>query len=104
MTHLLDHTHSHTSHHLYTQTTGDVRRYNTADDDNFSQVSSLSYHAQLLVQALLVFLAQVTNFWLNVLTREEKARLVQNIAGHMKDAKESIQKRAVSAFTHIAIV
>ena len=31
-----------------------------------------------------------------MLTEEERTRLVQNIAGHLKDAKEFIQERAVS--------
>ena len=61
---------------LYLQTTGDAKRYNTADDDNFSQVGT---------------------FWRKVLSEEEKTRLVQNIAGHLKDATEFIQHRAVSA-------
>ena len=39
---------------------------------------------------------QVTNFWTKVLSEEEKTRLVENIAGHLKDATEFIQKRAVS--------
>jgi catalase len=52
----------------------DVKKYNTRDDDNFSQV---------------------TNFWLNVLSREERERLVFNIASHLKDAQGFIQERAV---------
>jgi len=56
---------------------GDVQRYNTADDDNFSQVGL---------------------FWNNVLSAAEQTRLVENIAGHMKDAQEFIQKRAVNNF------
>ena len=31
-----------------------------------------------------------------MLKEDERERLVQNIAGHMKDAQEFIQKRAVS--------
>ena len=38
---------------------------------------------------------QVTSFWTKVLTEEEKERLVQNIAGHLKNATEFIQQRAV---------
>eukprot|EP00731_Ephydatia_muelleri_P022009 Em0014g600a len=63
-----------------TVVTGDVKRYNTADHDNFSQV---------------------TNFWTKVLSEEEKTRLVENIAGHLKDATEFIQKRAVQNFTAV---
>ena len=40
---------------------------------------------------------QVTNFWNKVLNEAERTRLVNNIAGHLKDAKEFLQKRAVSA-------
>ena len=43
-----------------------------------------------------IILLQVTNFWNNVLSEAEKTRLVNNIAGHLKDAKEFLQKRAVS--------
>ncbi|ESO84839.1 hypothetical protein LOTGIDRAFT_236064 [Lottia gigantea] len=56
---------------------GDVTRYNTADDDNFSQVGI---------------------FWRKVLNPEERERLVQNMAGNLKDAQEFIQKRAVHNF------
>nr|KAG5702811.1 hypothetical protein BaRGS_001893 [Batillaria attramentaria] len=57
---------------------GDVQRYNTADDDNFSQVGL---------------------FWNKVLKPEERTRLIENIAGHLKDAQEFIQQRAVSNFS-----
>ncbi|RUS77618.1 hypothetical protein EGW08_014618 [Elysia chlorotica] len=57
--------------------TGDVGRYNTADDDNFSQTGI---------------------FWKKVLSPEARARLVDNIAGHLKDAQDFIQKRAVGNF------
>ncbi|XP_064398721.1 catalase-like isoform X3 [Halichondria panicea] len=63
-----------------TYSTADVKRYNTADDDNFSQV---------------------TLFWRNVLSEDEKRRLVRNIAGHLKDASEFIQQRAVRNFTQV---
>ncbi|MFO0090104.1 MAG: catalase-related domain-containing protein [bacterium] len=51
-------------------TVGDVARYNTADDDNFSQVNT---------------------FWSKVLKEDERERLVQNIAGHLKDAQPFLQ-------------
>jgi catalase len=57
---------------------GDVQRYNSADDDNFSQV---------------------TNFWTNVLGPEERKRLAANIAGHLKNAQRFIQERAVKQFS-----
>ena len=43
------------------------------------------------------FIIQVTNFWNKVLNEAERTRLVSNIAGHLKDAKEFLQKRAVSS-------
>jgi catalase len=57
---------------------GDVKRYNSSSDDNFSQVG---------------------DFYRKVLGNEERQRLVENIAGHLKDAKEFIQDRAVANFT-----
>jgi len=57
---------------------GDVGRYNDADDDNFTQVG---------------------NFWRKVLNDKERQELAQNIAGHLKDAQEFIQKRAVHNFS-----
>jgi len=56
---------------------GECKRYNTADDDNFSQVGK---------------------FWNNVLNADERQRLVDNIAGHLKNAQDFIQKRAVENF------
>lgn len=58
--------------------TGDVQRYNSADEDNFTQVG---------------------NFYRKVLSEDERQRLVENIAGHLKDAKEFIQDRAVANFS-----
>eukprot|EP00118_Oscarella_pearsei_P026473 m.309963 g.309963 ORF g.309963 m.309963 type:complete len:507 (+) comp48769_c0_seq1:38-1558(+) len=57
---------------------GDVARYNSADDDNFTQAGT---------------------FWTKVLNEEERQRLVENIAGHLKDAKDFIQARAVRNFS-----
>jgi len=62
--------------HLF-QASADVARYNTADDDNFTQVG---------------------DFWRKVLKPEERERLAQNIAGNLKDAKPFIQKRAIANF------
>nr|AAZ50618.1 catalase [Anemonia viridis] len=59
---------------------GDVARYNSADEDNFTQV---------------------TTFWTKVLNDEERGRLVRNIAGHVKDAKEFIQNRCVANFMQV---
>eukprot|EP01098_Paradermamoeba_levis_P004921 TRINITY_DN2096_c0_g1_i1.p1 TRINITY_DN2096_c0_g1~~TRINITY_DN2096_c0_g1_i1.p1 ORF type:complete len:499 (-),score=101.82 TRINITY_DN2096_c0_g1_i1:102-1598(-) len=64
--------------HMYKVETTDVARYNSADEDNFSQVST---------------------FWKKVLKPDERDRLVKNIAGHLNHAREFIQKRAVENFT-----
>ena len=55
-------------------TSGDVARYNTKDDDNFTQPG---------------------NFWRNVLSPSEQNALVSNMAGHLKGAQDFLQKRAV---------
>ena len=60
--------------------TGDVVRFETGDENNFSQV---------------------TDFWNIVLSNEERERLVSNIAGHLKDAAPFIQERTVSNFTQV---
>ena len=53
-----------------------------------------SFHFRLL--SCVTIAAQVGTFYRKVLTEEEKIRLCKNIAGHLKDAQEFIQKRAVS--------
>lgn len=65
-------------HHY--KVSGDVDRYETADDDNFTQPG---------------------NFWRKVLKPEERQRLVENIAGHLKFANETIRQRAVKVFTQV---
>ncbi|XP_020604902.1 catalase-like isoform X2 [Orbicella faveolata] len=62
------------------QVSGDCQRYESGDEDNFSQV---------------------TLFWDKVLDKDAKERLVSSIAGHLKDAKEFIQKRAVDNFAKV---
>jgi len=63
------------------QVSGDVKRYNTADDDNFSQV---------------------TLFWTKVLDEAARKRLVDNIVGSLSKATESFLKdRAVKNFTQV---
>jgi catalase len=57
---------------------GDVGRYNTTDDDNFSQVGTL---------------------WRKVLTPDDRTHLVENIAAHLHCAQEFIQQRAVRNFS-----
>ena len=61
--------------------TGDVQRFDSANEDNFEQV---------------------TSFWNDVLSPEERERLVSNIAGHLKQCTEqSIQERAVQNFEKV---
>ena len=60
--------------------TGDVARFDNSQEDNYSQV---------------------TAFWKNVLTEDERARLVQNIAGHLAAAAPFIQERAIGNFTKV---
>ncbi|XP_061415774.1 catalase [Lethenteron reissneri] len=56
----------------------DVQRYNSADDDNYSQVNT---------------------FYGSVLSEVERTRLVQNIAGNLKEAQKFIQERMVKQLT-----
>lgn len=44
----------------------------------------------------LLLLEQVRTFYRKVLNEEERKRLCENIAGHLKDAQLFIQKKAVS--------
>lgn len=59
---------------------GDVERYNSSDDDNYSQV---------------------TDFWRKVLSPEERTRLINNFAGHMCFAKDFIQERAIKNYSQV---
>ncbi|KAL0276945.1 UNVERIFIED_CONTAM: hypothetical protein PYX00_004400 [Menopon gallinae] len=58
----------------------DVARYNSSDEDNFTQPNI---------------------FWSQVLNDEERERLVQNIADHLKDAASFIQQRTVNNFNQV---
>uniref|UniRef100_A0A8D8QZR1 Catalase n=1 Tax=Cacopsylla melanoneura TaxID=428564 RepID=A0A8D8QZR1_9HEMI len=58
---------------------GDVDRYNSADEDNFSQC---------------------TLFW-NILSQAEKDRLIDNIVGSLQNATDFIQERAVGNFSQV---
>uniref|UniRef100_A0A0B7BLJ5 Catalase n=1 Tax=Arion vulgaris TaxID=1028688 RepID=A0A0B7BLJ5_9EUPU len=59
---------------------GLVSKYETANEDNFSQPSQ---------------------FYRNVLNDGERTRLAQNIAGHLRDALPRIQDVAISNFTQV---
>jgi catalase len=65
--------------HVY-PVVGDVHRYQTGDDDNYTQPG---------------------NFWRKVLKPEERQRLIDNIGGHLKHANETIRKRGVEVFTKV---
>ena len=56
---------------------GNVDRYNTRDDDNFTQVGI---------------------FWNKVLNEEERNRLAKNIADHLGGASDFIQNRTIENF------
>jgi catalase len=58
--------------------TGDVMRYETGDEDNFSQCG---------------------DFFRNVLDDGARERLTDNIAGHISRAQELIRQRAIANFT-----
>lgn len=62
------------------QVSADVRRYNSSNEDNVTQVRE---------------------FYTKVLNEEERTRLCQNIAGHLKDAQLFIQKKAVKNFSDV---
>ena len=59
------------------QVTGDVRRYNSADEDNFTQCGI---------------------FFREVLKEDEKERLVDNIASHLCNAQKFLQVLISKAF------
>jgi catalase len=58
----------------------DVDRFNSSDDDNYSQPGSL---------------------WRNVLDDGERSRMIANISGHLKDADGFLQERAVKEFSKV---
>ncbi|CAD7687248.1 unnamed protein product [Nyctereutes procyonoides] len=62
------------------QCSPDVQRFNSANEDNVTQVRT---------------------FYLKVLGEEERKRLCENIAGHLKDAQLFIQKKAVKNFSDV---
>lgn len=57
---------------------GDVARYNSGDEDNFTQVG---------------------NFFRQTLDKEERERLVDNMASHLCNAQNFIQERVVHNYT-----
>ncbi len=65
--------------HVY-PATGDVDRYETGDEDNFSQCNT---------------------FFNKVLSAPERERLTDNIAGNLVGAQDFIQKRVISVFAAV---
>jgi len=61
-------------------TTPECARHNDDDSDNFTQVNT---------------------FYNKVLKPEERQRLVENIAGHLKNAQEFLQERAIAMFSKV---
>ena len=59
---------------------GDVYRHDSGSEDNYSQV---------------------TDFWVKVLKEDERDRLVDNIANHVKNAADFIQERAINNFSKV---
>uniref|UniRef100_A0A915JPW0 Catalase core domain-containing protein n=1 Tax=Romanomermis culicivorax TaxID=13658 RepID=A0A915JPW0_ROMCU len=59
---------------------GDVQRYNSSDEDNFTQPKI---------------------FWNKVLNEDERKRLVENIAGHLSNAQPFIREKVVNNFAHV---
>jgi catalase len=62
------------------EVTGKCERYNTKDDDNFTQAG---------------------DFWRKVLKPEERERLANNIADHLKGAADFIRNRAIENFSKV---
>lgn len=60
--------------------TGDVKRYDSGDEDNYSQAKI---------------------FYQKVLDAEAQKRLIDNISGHLKDAADFIQERAIKNFSQV---
>ncbi len=71
---------NHNAVHLETniQITGDAKRYDSGDEDNYSQCGI---------------------FWRNTLNDEGRANLIENISGHLIDAAPFLQERAINMFT-----
>lgn len=64
----------------HSQCSADVKRFNSANEDNVTQVRT---------------------FYTKVLNEEERKRLCENIANHLKDAQLFIQRKAVKNFTDV---
>ena len=57
--------------------TGDAKRYDTGNEDNFTQCGI---------------------FWNHTLTEQGRHNLIENMSGHLINAEEFIQQRAVNNF------
>jgi catalase len=65
------------------EVSGKCERYSTRDDDNFTQAGE---------------------FWRKVLKPEERERLANNIAEHLRDAAEFIRCRAIDNFLKVSLI
>ena len=63
--------------------------------------SSVKYIGRIPSQGYFILssLSKVSTFWRKVLNEEERTRLVSNVAGHLKNAYDFIQRRAVHNFS-----
>ncbi|XP_045583173.1 catalase isoform X2 [Procambarus clarkii] len=61
--------------------TGDVSRYNSGDEDNFTQVG---------------------DFYHKILNDEGRKNLVENIANHLVNAQDFLQERAINIFSQVS--
>lgn len=91
---------------------GDVNRYETEDDDNFTQPGAFWRKVKIYSQSYttMKFLLQRQNlflyafailFFAQVLKPDERQRLVENISGHLRNANETIRQRAVKIFSQV---
>ena len=63
---------------IFVQVSGDVARYNSGDEDNFTQVG---------------------NFFRQTLNKEERERLVDNMASHLCNAQNFLQVHITSRYS-----
>ena len=69
-----------------------MKKYNTRDEDNFSQVCNRLFYYSIFFSGKELLVE-------SPITVEEQSRLVFNIASRLKDAQPFIQSRAVRTYT-----
>ncbi|UYV62347.1 CAT [Cordylochernes scorpioides] len=82
-------------------TVPDVDRYNSADEDNFSQATNFWNKVEVrpVINSSSRKVSQEVR--VQVLKEDERKRLVSNIAGHLKGAKPFLQERAIKMFSQV---